>query len=188
MEALDNLYSHLTNTSINKLSPTLDERKEVVGSGCRWTIHRLREYFLEKGVEFETLWAKIKGIIALTLLPVAPDVPADVDGCFELYGFEINLSPALSIDSDVDVMVKKPLISDIAHLIGLSEIDAKLAATDASIIASSRRLSTAKPAKPTLLHRRRAPPAPIAPTRVGGFTRIFPFNDTTTRAASSFSK
>ena len=87
MSDVKNLYSHLTNTSINKFSPTLETNKEEIGSGCRWKIARLASYFERNGMDFSKVWKKIQCIVNLTLLPVAPEVSVVNDGCFELYGF-----------------------------------------------------------------------------------------------------
>lgn len=54
--ALKNVYSHLTNTSINKSSPTLGDQKEELGAGCRWKVAKLRAHFQERGLDFETIW------------------------------------------------------------------------------------------------------------------------------------
>ena len=79
---------------------------------------------------------RIKSIVILTLLPVAPEVAQKphTDGCFELYGFdilidenlkswllEVNLSPALNVDSQTDIDVKKPLLEDILALMDISD-------------------------------------------------------------------
>ncbi|KAJ3013292.1 putative tubulin polyglutamylase ttll2 [Thoreauomyces humboldtii] len=115
-----NIYAHLTNTSINKFSPWLSHEKEEVGAGCRWTFGRLRKWFEACGIDGERVWRRIHGTIVSTLLPIAAEVPSVPDGCFELYGFdillddalkpwllEVNFGPALSLDTDVDVEVKK---------------------------------------------------------------------------------
>jgi len=44
--SLNNLYAHLTNSSINKHSPSFNSYKETVGAGSKWPISRLREVFL----------------------------------------------------------------------------------------------------------------------------------------------
>ena len=36
-------YAHLTNSSINKHSPSFSSYKETIGAGCKWPISRLRE-------------------------------------------------------------------------------------------------------------------------------------------------
>lgn len=125
---LDDLYAHLTNTSINKFSPFYTEDKEKVGQGCTWTMSKFRCFLHSQGVNELLLWQKINNIVTLTLLAVAPSVPS-TPNCVELFGFdilidskfkpwllEVNYSPALTLDCQVDVAVKKGLIGDLIDL------------------------------------------------------------------------
>jgi tubulin polyglutamylase TTLL2 len=57
-DQLKNVFSHLTNTSINKYSPTLETNKEEIGSGCRWKINRLRAYFKARNLNFDKIWER----------------------------------------------------------------------------------------------------------------------------------
>ena len=70
-------------------------------------------------------------IVILTLLCIVAQVPPN-PSCFELLGFdilldrtlrphliEVNCSPALGIDCDVDERVKVPLIVDVLDTLGL---------------------------------------------------------------------
>ena len=131
MNCLDNKFSHLTNTSINKHSPSLSWTKEDIGPGCKWTLQKLREYFDATGRDFKRIWKRIEGIIILSLLPVSQQISVHSEGCFELYGFdilidetaktwllEINLSPALSVDSPIDILVKQVLFTLNLAIIG----------------------------------------------------------------------
>ncbi|KAJ3170874.1 putative tubulin polyglutamylase ttll2 [Irineochytrium annulatum] len=90
--SLENRFSHLTNTSINKFSPTLNVTKEGVGSGCKWDFKRLRRYFEMAGMNFEKIWERMTGIMILTLLPLVGEVKMKNEGCFELYGFGTTAS------------------------------------------------------------------------------------------------
>lgn len=135
LNALHNVFAHLTNTSINKHSPGYALDKERVGPGCKWTITQLRQYFHQHNVNDSTLWTRIINIIILTLLVQAPQVPK-CENCFELYGFdilidenlkpwllEVNFSPALSFDCQADLLVKKPLLHDLMKLLNFKEKD-----------------------------------------------------------------
>ncbi|KAJ3304419.1 putative tubulin polyglutamylase ttll2 [Kappamyces sp. JEL0829] len=165
-EILNNTYAHLTNTSINKHSPSLHLDKEVIGSGCKWKLDKLRVYLESNGIDFSRIWNNIKGQILLSLIPIAQDIPQSSDGCFELYGFdflidshlktwllEINLSPALSVDCDIDLAVKKPLLNDIFLLIDLKGSDMQ-----------KKDVPVSRKKKPVIW----------MPSRCGGFERIFP--------------
>ena len=72
---IQDVYSHLTNTSINKFSPSLQDSKEDVGEGCKWTLNKLNQWMKEKrGFEWGYIWKKIEKLILLTILPIAADV------------------------------------------------------------------------------------------------------------------
>ena len=85
---IDNLFSHLTNSSINKHSPQYETHKDVIGSGCKWTLLRLKKFISQKGVQWDKLWVRIRSIIVLTLSILMPHVPETNGGCFELLGFD----------------------------------------------------------------------------------------------------
>ncbi|XP_050542309.1 probable tubulin polyglutamylase TTLL2 [Daktulosphaira vitifoliae] len=128
---LDNQFAHLTNSSINKFGPNYSETKEKVGLGCKWTFQQLRNYIHQAGVNDWLLWQKISVLVSLTLASQCTSIPK-TSNCFELYGFdilvdsdlkpwllEVNLSPALGNDCDVDNQVKRPLLHEMFDLLGL---------------------------------------------------------------------
>ncbi|GFO48611.1 tubulin polyglutamylase ttll5 [Plakobranchus ocellatus] len=125
----DNVFAHLTNTSINKFSPGYTTDKEEVGHGCKWTISQLRRYFLQNSINDGPLWHKVTNIIILTMLMQAPSAPK-IPNCFELYGFdilvdsqlkpwllEVNVGPALSSDCQADLLAKKSMLHDLLDLV-----------------------------------------------------------------------
>ncbi|KAL3882585.1 hypothetical protein ACJMK2_028915 [Sinanodonta woodiana] len=135
LKCLQNIFSHLTNTSINKYSPSYTADKERVGPGCKWTLTQLRYFLQQDNRDNSMLWTKIINIVILTILIQAPQVPK-VNNCFELYGFdvlidenmkpwllEVNFSPALSIDCQVDTTVKKPMLHDLMEMMNFKESD-----------------------------------------------------------------
>ncbi|KAL0165012.1 hypothetical protein M9458_040765 [Cirrhinus mrigala] len=135
LASLDSLYSHLTNTSINKFGMRYNTDKEQVGRGCKWTMSRFRSFLHKQDVNELLLWHRISNIVTLTLLTAVPCVPSSPN-CLELLGFdilidasykpwllEVNYSPALSLDCPADVPVKKGLINDIIDLMNYRMID-----------------------------------------------------------------
>ncbi|XP_044304586.1 probable tubulin polyglutamylase TTLL2 [Varanus komodoensis] len=135
LESLDNVYAHLTNTSINKFGPSYRKDKDVVGSGCKWTFSRFRAYLRSRSVDDLRLWKRINYIITLTLLAITPSVPFTCN-CFELFGFdilvddkmkpwllEVNHSPGLRLDCATDAIVKRGLLHDIIDLLNYKEVD-----------------------------------------------------------------
>ncbi|XP_018412548.1 PREDICTED: probable tubulin polyglutamylase TTLL2 [Nanorana parkeri] len=135
LSSLDNIFAHLTNTSINKYSTSYLSDKERVGSGCKWTLGQFRSYLRSVEADDVLLWQRIHNIVTMTLLAIAPSVP-EYPNCFELFGFdilidntlkpwllEVNYSPALSLDCPNDVTVKKRLINDIIDLLNYKSSD-----------------------------------------------------------------
>lgn len=135
---LGNVFSHLTNTSINKYGPAYSTDKERVGPGCKWTLTQLRHFFRQMDNIDETLlWQRITNIVVLTLLTQAPTVPK-AQSCFELFGFdilidqnlkpwllEVNFSPALGMDCQADFIAKHSMLNDLIDLLNFKECDAE---------------------------------------------------------------
>ncbi|XP_046980773.1 probable tubulin polyglutamylase TTLL2 [Schistocerca americana] len=128
---LDNPFRHLTNSSLNKLGRGYTQKKDRVGAGCKWSLRQLRHYLHQAGHSDWLLWQKVTALVVLTVLSHSPSVPTTAN-CFEFYGFdvlvdsslrpwllEVNLSPALGNDCDVDAAVKKPMLHDMFDLLGL---------------------------------------------------------------------
>lgn len=135
VNSLTNVFAHLTNTSINKHSPSYSTDKEYIGPGCKWTLTQLRHYFHQNNINDSVLWIRILNIVILTTLIQAPQVPKS-SNCFELYGFdilidenlkpwllEVNFSPSLNADTQVDMLVKKPLLHDIIQMMNFKDSD-----------------------------------------------------------------
>ncbi|XP_009904631.2 probable tubulin polyglutamylase TTLL2 [Dryobates pubescens] len=132
--SLDNVYAHLTNTSINKYGASYKKYKEGIGCGSKWTFSKFRSYLRIFGVDDIVLWQKINNIVILTLLAVTP-LPV-ASNCFELLGFdiliddkfkpwllEVNYNPALCLDCSIDDTVKRKLLHDIVELLNYKQID-----------------------------------------------------------------
>ncbi|XP_044024922.1 probable tubulin polyglutamylase TTLL2 [Siniperca chuatsi] len=135
LSSLHNLYSHLTNTSINKFGPFYKTEKERVGQGCKWTMSKFRYFLHSQDINELLLWQRINNIVTLTLLTIAPSVPS-CPNCVELLGFdilidvkfkpwllEVNYSPALTLDCQADITVKKRLINDLIDLMNYTFTD-----------------------------------------------------------------
>eukprot|EP00043_Microstomoeca_roanoka_P018656 m.201989 g.201989 ORF g.201989 m.201989 type:complete len:169 (-) comp16872_c0_seq3:808-1314(-) len=65
---IDDLYCHLTNTSINKHNPKIEELRKKAGAGCKWTLAQLREYFRSQDIEDRPVWRRISTLVIYTLL------------------------------------------------------------------------------------------------------------------------
>ena len=125
-DCLSNVFSHLTNSSINKYAAT--NISDGHGSGLKWSFSQLRGYFANMGYDFNMMWAQIELIIQLTCINLCSLVP-DLKCCFELLGFdimiddkmkpwllEVNSSPAMSMETDIDHLVKPALLRDTIRL------------------------------------------------------------------------
>ena len=138
-EKLNNNYIHVTNYSVNKALDILRKGEQEIDFEIKWSLLALKGYFLEKKINFEPIWKRIKDIVIKTILSVFDlSTPAlksfKLTSCnlFELYGFdiildnqlnpwllEVNINPSLNCDMDVDTKVKSKLITDILNIIGL---------------------------------------------------------------------
>lgn len=57
--APQNVYSHLTNASINKHGASFDADKDVIGKGSKWTLNRFFAYLTaENKVDCRVLWER----------------------------------------------------------------------------------------------------------------------------------
>lgn len=71
--SLKNVYSHLTNSSINKYAT--NTMSCSYGQGIKWTFSQLRSYFRDSGLPYDEIWVKIETIILLTCINLCSLVP-----------------------------------------------------------------------------------------------------------------
>uniref|UniRef100_A0A3B4Z5Q6 Tubulin tyrosine ligase like 2 n=1 Tax=Stegastes partitus TaxID=144197 RepID=A0A3B4Z5Q6_9TELE len=214
LSSLHNLYAHLTNTSINKFGPFYRTDKGKVGQGCKWTMSKFRHFLHSLDINELLLWQRISNIVTLTLLTIAPSVPS-CPNCVELFGFdilidakfkpwllEVNYSPALTLDCQADITVKKGLIGDLIDLMNYTAIDGLRERayqkhrykqpcfnTNHASHISIPVISQLK--EPKLQRKRRGSKAQQTQTlpllkplrQVGDFIRTFPFNRATLKAS-----
>ena len=139
-DKFNNNYIHVTNYSVSKALEILHKGEQDIDYEIKWSLLALKGYFLEKKINFEPIWKKIKDIAIKTILSVCdistPSLKAfKLTSCnlFELYGLDIildnkytpwllecNINPSLHCDMDVDLKVKSKLITDILNIIGLT--------------------------------------------------------------------
>ncbi|XP_069788241.1 probable tubulin polyglutamylase TTLL2 [Narcine bancroftii] len=135
LSTLDNIYAHLTNTSINRFGPSYSIDKERVGTGCKWTMSQFRAFLHSLNINEPLMWQKISNIVTMTLLTITPSIRSPPN-CLELFGFdiliddnikpwllEVNYSPALIIECNADMVVKRGLLYDLIDLLNYKEID-----------------------------------------------------------------
>ena len=139
-DKLNNNYVHVTNFSVNKAMAKLkNSLEEELDYATKWSLFALKGYFIEKKLDFNPIWVRIKDIVMKTILSIFDlAIPSlkqfKLTSCnlFELYGIDIildnklnpwllecNLNPSLSCDTDVDLRLKSKLITDILNIIGI---------------------------------------------------------------------
>eukprot|EP00474_Spongospora_subterranea_P010246 CRZ10704.1 hypothetical protein [Spongospora subterranea] len=132
ISSLGNVYSHLTNSSINKHSPSLGQDKDGIGIGCKWTAARLYLHLAQSGFDVDRLKRRIRHLIILTFASICQEVDPNPH-CFELFGvdilidnrakpwlIEVNSSPALAVSCEEDQQVKIPMLNDLFDSIGFT--------------------------------------------------------------------
>ena len=97
----------------------------------------------EHKVNDERVFNKIRDIIVKTIISCEPSMVHAFEmnvpyhsNCFQLFGFdvmiddelnphllEVNLSPSLSCDSQLDHRIKAHLVADLLSLVGVSNLD-----------------------------------------------------------------
>nr|CAH8824989.1 unnamed protein product [Trichobilharzia regenti] len=131
---LGNRFVHLTNYSINKHNKS-DENSV---SNHKWKLSKLWSYLTERGVDVPSLWSCITDIIFKTLASVVSCITTMVDqncrrraSVYELFGFdiildadlkpwllEVNVSPSLHTNTQLDDEVKTSVVKDMFNLCG----------------------------------------------------------------------
>mmetsp|Transcript_31323 Transcript_31323/g.94100 ORF Transcript_31323/g.94100 Transcript_31323/m.94100 type:complete len:880 (+) Transcript_31323:135-2774(+) len=174
MSDLTNQYAHLTNTSINKVSPTIEDERGFVGAGCKRTFSDLRRYLKHIGIDDRLAWQRTVSLCVLTLLSIVPEVPQTGTRCMELMGFdvlldeklrpwllEVNYAPSLTQDVKEDALVKAPLLLDTMALCAYRPYDGLRGQARVTQDGRSRPRST-------IPSRRRAKAAAAPPSKDGG--------------------
>lgn len=137
-EDIDNKFIHLTNSSIQKYNTDnidknnpLNEESEQVG-GSKLSLQGvlgLWEKLQAKGIDVHELWRKICLLVVKSLVAVEEKIPHNP--CyFEIFGYdviidsnlrpwllEVNASPSLSRENNLDNKIKEAMIRDAILLI-----------------------------------------------------------------------
>ncbi len=149
----ENIFVHLTNYSINKNNQKYEKNEENnfedTSTASKWSFSQYKNYFIhnDQFKDYELIFKKIKDIIIKTIfsafeenLTFTRGLTRGKNNLFELYGFdilidnkfnpwliEVNVSPSLNCDSQLDLNIKTNLISDTLNIVGLtSEHDLNL--------------------------------------------------------------
>lgn len=134
-------YMHLTNYFVNKNNQEYKINNDCESlHGCKWTLKRFWRYIKEHydHVNVEDLWESIIDIIIKTIISCEnPMTRFSHQNCkndyssYELFGFdiildenfkpwilEVNITPSLKSESNLDTAVKFRVIQDMFNLVG----------------------------------------------------------------------
>lgn len=139
-------FVHLTNYSINKKSqnfvqPSDDLARDDVG--YKWSLSAFCMHLEQIEVDMELFWARIYDVILKSFITCEGQIHAATKAscihrtnCFELFGYdimidsdlkpwliEINMSPSLASDSQLDHQIKATLVTDALNLVGCHAFD-----------------------------------------------------------------
>ena len=148
-KSLADVFTHLTNYSINKNSSTYcpnedSEKRE----GHKWTLSALWQYFAEQGIDNKPVMDAIKDLVIKTIISAETSMHnlyrhnmASHYCGYELFGFdvlldanlkpwilEVNISPSLHSASPLDLDVKSPLATEVFNLVRYHIPPAKMSA------------------------------------------------------------
>lgn len=139
---LTNVFSQLTNYSINKYSSSFIKNEDEDDDSCgnKWSIRALKEYYETQGIDHHKMWKDVEEIIVKTLISCEDIVNTKTskfmnenhDNCFEFFGFdimfddnlkpwliEVNLLPSLSIPTPIDKKIKLNALGQMFDIVGL---------------------------------------------------------------------
>ncbi|KAM5155350.1 tubulin monoglutamylase TTLL4 isoform 2-T3 [Callospermophilus lateralis] len=168
MKSLGNKFMHLTNYSVNKKNTEYQANAdETACQGHKWALKALWNYLSQKGVNSDAIWEKIKDVVVKTIISSEPYVTNLLKlyvrhpySCHELFGFdimldenlkpwvlEVNISPSLHSNSQLDINIKGQMIRDLLNLAGFVLPNAE-DISNSSSPSSSSGSSTSLPSSP----------------------------------------
>lgn len=139
MKNLNNKFMHLTNYSINKKNDDYQANgDEKLCQGHKWGLKALWNYMKRQGVNTAAIWESIKDLVIKTIVcadsPINSMIKANVRSRYcihELFGFdilldenlkpwilEVNISPSLHSNSQLDINIKGQMIRDLFNIAG----------------------------------------------------------------------
>jgi len=140
LDKIDNLFIHLTTSSINKKNKNykINSNSKSKDSNT-WSILILKKYLISNGINYNIILEKIKDIAIKSLISVSnielnaeEKIKMKENNLFELYAFDIlidtnlkpwlidfNYNPSLNIESDLNKKLKTKMFTDLYNLLGL---------------------------------------------------------------------
>ncbi|XP_050388652.2 tubulin monoglutamylase TTLL4 [Patella vulgata] len=139
MKSLNNKYMHLTNYSINKRNSDYQSNTDdSVCQGHKWSLKSLWSYMKKQGINTTAIWDTIKDLVIKTIICADSSINSMIKSnvksrysVHELFGFdvmldealkpwiiEVNISPSLHSNSQLDVNIKGQMIKDLFNIAG----------------------------------------------------------------------
>ncbi|KAL4222570.1 Tubulin polyglutamylase ttll4 [Mactra antiquata] len=140
MKHLANKFMHLTNYSVNKKNADYQANSDdTVCQGHKWSLKALWNYMKRQGINTTAVWDSMKDLIIKTIIcsdaPVNSLIKANCKSRYcvhELFGFdilldenlkpwilEVNISPSLHSNSQLDINIKGQMIKDLMNISGI---------------------------------------------------------------------
>ncbi|BFZ02261.1 hypothetical protein BsWGS_05300 [Bradybaena similaris] len=138
-KTFNNRFMHLTNYSINKKNADyLSNTDNTVCQGHKWSLKALWNYMKRQGINTNLIWETIRDLIIKTIISgdsvICSLTKFNTSSrycCHELFGFdilldenfkpwilEVNISPSLHSNSELDVNIKGAMIKDMLNIAG----------------------------------------------------------------------
>jgi hypothetical protein len=165
-----NLYVHLTNYSINKKNKNFDGKKKMADDTLpyKWSLTNFFYRLANCGIDVDLIWEQIYDLIIKSILSAESYIShytkqkfKKINKSFEIFGYdimvdenlkprlmEINLSPSLSLESNMDIKLKINLVTEMFNLFGFRKLSTATLLPDKNIDEESEASSI--PGKPKL--------------------------------------
>ncbi|KAK3748193.1 hypothetical protein QZH41_012997 [Actinostola sp. cb2023] len=154
VKTLNNRFMHLTNYSINKKNEAAYQSNsdDTLCQGHKWSLKSLWGYMKKMGINHAQVWENIKDIIVKAIIASEQFVNILMKQnvrkrtcCHELFGcdvmldenlkpwlLEVNISPSLHSNSQLDKNIKGQMIKDLLNLAALRIPENLVTTTNAS--------------------------------------------------------
>ncbi|KAK3102681.1 hypothetical protein FSP39_013107 [Pinctada imbricata] len=175
MKNISNKFMHLTNYSINKKNNEYQSNgDDAVCQGHKWGLKALWNYMKRQGINTQAVWDSIKDLVVKTIIcaesPINSLIKANCKSRYcvhELFGFdvlldenlkpwilEVNISPSLHSNSQLDINIKGQMVKDLLNIAGFRIPDKSDVTHSNSIIPSASDFSTYIPPNDYCLDKR----------------------------------
>ena len=140
LEAIENKYSHLTNTAINIGHKNYQKPKNINDEQSNeWYLHTYKNYLKRKKIYVDSIFVKIKDIIIKTVISgqekiinTTSELKLNDMNMFNLFGFdiiindkfipyllEVNTRPSMESYNNFDKIIKSNLFADTLNIAGI---------------------------------------------------------------------